>query len=102
MEEVQISEKKKSKRVKENEIRLSVACGIRYEGIPLFITTYEGLKSDCINFMNKAYSEKYLETGFKGEVIFNIAYANNEELNNPNNWFTLDELKQAGILEVSE
>ena len=59
-----------------------------------------GNEKELVKFINEQYTERLLRSFFKDTIVFNIAYSSEEELEDQDMWFTFDELKEGGIIEV--
>ena len=59
-----------------------------------------GNEKELVKFINEQYTERLIRSFFKDKIVFNIAYSSEEELEDQDMWFTSDELKEGGIIEV--
>lgn len=66
------------------------------------ISQLVGNKKTIIEFMNNYYAEHTLRSNFKAKIVFNIGFSNEQELLDESNWFTLEQLAQANILELEQ
>lgn len=92
--------KQKSVKQEPVEIRLNIACGTKKDGKIENIEYLTGNDKDIVRFINEQYCERLLKSFFKDKIVFNIAYSSKEELEDESMWFTFDELKEGGIIEV--
>lgn len=94
------SEKKETtskKRVIDNGEIYKSAYGIKTDDAILDVKTFEGTHKQTVEFLNKAYQTIKIRSMFKSTVVFCINYSNDEELQNRENWFTLNELYGKGV-----
>lgn len=82
------------------EVRINIACGTKKDGKIENIECLTGNEKELVNFINEQYTNRLLRSFFKDRIVFNIAYESEEELNDEGMWFTFDELKEGGIIEV--
>lgn len=92
--------KEKPKKQTPVEVRINIACGTKKDGKIENIECLTGNEKELVNFINEQYTNRLLRSFFKDEIVFNIAYESEEELNDEGMWFTFDELKEGGIIEV--
>lgn len=92
--------KEKPKKQAPVEVRINIACGTKKDGKIENIECLTGNEKELVNFINEQYTNRLLRSFFKDEIVFNIAYESEEELNDEGMWFTFDELKEGGIIEV--
>lgn len=77
---------------------IPVACGIKEDdGSVAEINKFTGTNKEVVSFLNSVGGELQVKFFQKKTVIYNIGYQNDEELNDPTNWFTFDELVAAGV-----
>ena len=93
-------EKTKKQTKKKIELLLNIACANLINSKLEKIEKFTGTIKECIDFMNQNYSKRYIELKLKDCIVFNLAYKNEEELMNLDNWFSLKSLINANILEV--
>lgn len=96
IEKKEKTEKKESKPRKSSKIELSVACALRDETIH-DIEQFRGSQKDAIEFLNNVFTKYQIKFADTCEIVFNIAFDTDEELNCPDNWFTFSELSSAGV-----
>ena len=92
--------KEKPKKQTPVEVRINIACGTKKDGKIENIECLTGNEKELVNFINEQYTNRLLRSFFKDKIVFNIAYESEEELNDEGMWFTFDELKDGGIIEV--
>ena len=92
--------KEKPKKQAPVEVRINIACGTKKDGKIENIECLTGNEKELVNFINEQYTNRLLRSFFKDRIVFNIAYESEEELNDEGMWFTFDELKEGGIIEV--
>ena len=92
--------KEKPKKQTPVEVRINIACGTKKDGKIENIECLTGNEKELVNFINEQYTNRLLRSFFKDRIVFNIAYESEEELNDEGMWFTFDELKDGGIIEV--
>ena len=92
--------KEKPKKQAPLEVRINIACGTKKDGKIENIECLTGNEKELVNFINEQYTNRLLRSFFKDRIVFNIAYESEEELNDEGMWFTFDELKDGGIIEV--
>lgn len=85
--------------MKKNEQLYRIAIGNLINDKIENIKEFEGNKKELILFMNKEYSKRFLANFREDNVVFNFVYQNKNELLDINNWASLDELKELGIIE---
>ena len=92
--------KEKPKKQAPTELSINIACGTKKNGKIENIEYLTGNEKDIVRFINEQYTERLLRSFFKDRIVFNIAYESKEELEDQDMWFTFDELKEGGIIEV--
>lgn len=92
--------KEKPKKQVPTELSINIACGTKKNGKIENIEYLTGNEKDIVRFINEQYTERLLRSFFKDRIVFNIAYESKEELEDQDMWFTFDELKEGGIIEV--
>lgn len=92
--------KEKPKKQVPTELSINIACGTKKDGKIENIEYLTGNEKDIVRFINEQYTERLLRSFFKDRIVFNIAYESKEELEDQDMWFTFDELKEGGIIEV--
>lgn len=65
------------------------------------IKVCQGFKKDIINFLNEEIGNKNIKYFFKKEIVINLTYSN-DSINNLDEWFTLEELKDIGVFIRNE
>lgn len=92
--------KEKPKKQAPAELKINIACGTKKDGKIENIEYLTGNEKELVKFINEQYANRLLRSFFKDKIVFNIAYESEEELNDEDMWFTFDELKEGGIIEV--
>lgn len=88
---------KKEKNIVVDEMIYKCACGIKKDNEVVDIEKFEGTKKDMICFVNRLFQKNQIRSMFKAVVVFCINYKFDSDLNDINNWFTLNELYDKGV-----
>lgn len=94
--------KKKKSEPTSVDTTLKIAAGTLTDAGVIEIVEFEGSKKDAISFINETYCKKTLRSKFEAVIVFNIAYDSEEALHDVSNWFTFEQLEEAGIFEVKQ
>ena len=71
----------------------TAAIGIKVADMIIDISTKTGTKSEIIEFLNKQYMLKYLNNLRKNNIVINLCYTKNY---NMEDWLSLEELNDIG------
>lgn len=66
------------------------------------ITCINGNKKQIIEFLNNEYKKRYLKNRFIDNIVFNLAYSNENELLDINNWCSINELVNGNIFILED
>lgn len=88
----------KKERVPKAQIQIPVAVAVRdANGVVSEVETFTGNQKEVVSFLNTHAGELQVKFFEKKTVVYNIAYQSPEELEDLGNWFTFDELVEAGV-----
>lgn len=97
-------EKKESKsksKIENEEESILIYSGILKDGRIDNLKVFEGNKKEVIDFMNKSYQLNEIICFFQNKSVFYLPESKeNMDVNNLENWKTLQELKEGGIIEL--
>lgn len=97
VEKEQKKERQKKEKIDAFQSLYKCACANLDNGVLKDIETFEGSYKDMIIFINKANAMKLMRSFFKASVVFCINYSEDKDLENVDNWFTVEELKEKGV-----
>lgn len=95
-----VTEEKPVKKEKTSKapVMIPVACAVRNDaGVVSEVQTFTGVLKEAVSFLNEKAGMLQVKFFEKQTVVYNIAYQNEDELQDLNNWFTFDELVEAGV-----
>lgn len=88
----------KKERAPKAQIQIPVAVAVRdANGVVSEVETFTGNQKEVVSFLNTHAGELQVKFFEKKTVVYNIAYQSPEELEDLGNWFTFDELVEAGV-----
>lgn len=88
----------KKERVPKAQVMIPVAVAVRDDdGIISEVQSYTGTLKEVVSFLNEKAGMLQVKFFEKKTVVYNIAYQNDAELEDLGNWFTFDELVEAGV-----
>ena len=76
-----------------------IACGIKRDNTVVDIEKFEGTQKEMRDFVNKLFSRNYVRTFGKGVTVFCINWQYDADLNDLDNWKTLNELTNEGVFK---
>lgn len=88
----------KKERIPKAQMMIPVAVAVRDDnGIISEVQSYTGTLKEVVSFLNEKAGMLQVKFFEKKTVVYNIAYQNDAELEDIGNWFTFDELVEAGV-----
>lgn len=76
-----------------NNYIYTAAIGIRIDNTIIDISIKSGTKNEIIEFLNKEYMLKYLRNLRKNNIVINLCYNEDYELDD---WLTIEEFNELG------
>ena len=73
-----------------------IAIGIRKDNSVTDIETFEGNQKQMTAFINKLFQRNYIRSFGRCITVFCINYKYDDDLNNINNWHTMEDLIESG------
>lgn len=90
------------KRKADNATVYKVACAIKKDANLTDVERFEGTQKEVKDWVNKLFSRNYIRSFGRGVTVFCVNWKFEDDLNDINNWKTLNELTEEGIFTKKE